>query len=443
MRTISRTSLFAAAAWLAAGSPLAAPPEAPPEPPPETPPAQDAAQPRPPAGASDDGEPAAGERVRVLMDDGDRIVGELVSADDREVIVRVAGIPVRLDRARVRRVVRERSPQEIYKAARAVIADDDTERLLLLIEGLRADRLYDEALDELGGILDREPHNPQALRLREIVEQERAMAADAPKPGDGPKPRSAPARSRRPHSVAGRFPLLDRDQRNIIKVYELDLEDPPRLRVPRETAERFWSDYGQRRGLGVTREDRQAFLEREPLDILREMFDARARELYDQVEVLDLPASLAGFRNNVHARWLVASCASSACHGGAHAGDFLLYNRRPRTEAAFLTNYLILERTALPDGRPLLDYENPRRSPLIQLGLPREDSLAPHPDVPGWRPIFNGAKGRWIDETTAWIESMRVPRVEHPVQYEPPTPASLMDDQSEDRQDRPAPRLDR
>ena len=60
------------------------------------------------------------------------------------------------------------------------------------------------------------------------------------------------------------------------------------------------------------------------------------------------------FRDNVHSTWLMNSCATSRCHGGAESGRLRLFNKRVNTDQTVYTNFIILARYRLPDGLPLM-----------------------------------------------------------------------------------------
>jgi len=155
---------------------------------------------------------------------------------------------------------------------------------------------------------------------------------------------------------------------------------------------------------------------------LEAMFDVRARDLYPEVQVLDLPESLRAFRDDVQSTWLVNSCATTVCHGGLDSGSFMLFNRTPTAEASALTNLLILERYRTADGRRLLNYDDPDQSLLLQFALSPRISTSPHPDVRGWRPVFTSKTARRYQDAIAWMGKMIRPRPEVPVEYVPPTP---------------------
>jgi len=301
-----------------------------------------------------------------------------------------------------------------------VIDDADIDRLLILIEWLRVHQLYPEAAAELDHVMSLEPDNPDAIRLRKLIDQEiRLRDRSANHSNDHTPVRPEQVRSSQ-RLKPGEFPLLTEEQANLLKVWEIDLNDSPRLTIDRKTVDDFLSRYGDDAAIPTTQDGREAFHRRSPVDILSEMFRLRARDLYGAVKVSGLPASLELFRDNVNSTWLVNNCATTRCHGGAEAGRLFLYNRHANAELPALTNYLILDRTALSTGRPLIDYENPERSPLLQLGLTRKDSAFPHPSVKGWRPAFRTMDATRFTEAVDWIRAMREPHVSPPIDYTPP-----------------------
>ena len=363
--------------------------------------------------------------VLVLWKNGQRMRARWVGRDGGVIIVRIGPIETRIPADQVDRVVPQRSAEERYREMRAVIDDGDIERLLLLVEWLREQGLYEHAAREIEDVLALEPTHPEAIRLARLIEQEirlrdaeRAASTGA---GDAPTPRDAVTpRLRRP--APGEFPLLSPEEANILKVWELDLHNPPRILIDRATVDAFLDRYGDDPGIPSSQDGRASFHGKPPIEILSQMFRLRARDMYARVQVLGMPDSLDRFRNDVNATWLVNHCATTQCHGGLEAQGLFLYNRDPRTERAALTNYLILERSTLPDGRPLLDYENPERSPLLQMALPRHIAAFPHPDVRGWRPVFRTPDIRRFRQAIEWLDSMRRPRAEAPIDFVPPEP---------------------
>ncbi len=363
-----------------------------------------------------------GDPVVVVLTTGDSIYGELVSRDASGLVIRVAGVDTTVRTEHVERVTRRRTPSERYRSMRAIIDDDDTPRLLLLCEWLIGEGLLGEARHELDTVLDREPTNPDAARMSRLLDQRIVLRdrAEGARPARGDTPTPTPQVSAPGRFEAGAFPLLSDEQVNLLKVYELDLSDPPRVLIDRDTVERFMSEYAGAAGMPRTEAERRGFYRKNPTEILELMFRLRARELYTDVKVLELPNSLALFRDHLAGAWLTRSCASTSCHGGTDAPPPHLFNKRPFSETTALTNFIILDRFRLPGGEPLIDYDRPGESPLLQLGLPRPVSSYPHPEANGWRPAFRSRDVLRFRQGVDWINAMIRPRPDVPIAYEPP-----------------------
>jgi hypothetical protein len=84
------------------------------------------------------------------------------------------------------------------------------------------------------------------------------------------------------------------------------------------------------------------------------------------------------------------------------------------------TNLLILDRLKLDPEWPLINYDKPEDSLIIQYGLPRDLARKPHPLVDGWKRVFGPTTPKLMDGTVEWIKAMMQPRPEYPVKYEPP-----------------------
>ena len=287
--------------------------------------------------------------------------------------------------------------------------------------------LYHVAHYEAALLRQERPRDP---RVGALVRQMRGMAELYDQRGKGVE--------RKPGPKEKPLPLLTPEQVNLIRVYEIDLLDPPRVRIDPSDIQEFLLAYRDDPRVPQTPEGRQALIAGDPLDIVRLMFELKAREFYGRVRVLDDPEAMRRFRQDVTG-WLVVGCATSRCHGGTEAGKLRLSFRNPRGEAQAYTNFYILTKATLEDGTPLIDLEEPDNSPLLHLGLRRNGSRFPHPEVPSdrglgedWRPVFGRAQdGRWR-ETTAWIRSLYQPRPEYPIEY-PPVSAVGDDSHSDDQ----------
>lgn len=362
------------------------------------------------------------------MRDGSQARGLLIRSEEAEIVIRVADLTMTIERSRIARIQFLPSVLERYQEMRAAIPDDDVEQLVLLAEWLMSVDRLDLALAELDALLARKPATSEAARLRTVV----LGLIDLKRRSDPSKPASAPQPPRRP--IRAEFPLLTPEQVTTIKVMEIDLEKPPRFRIPRTTIDRLLRDYASDPQIPATREARDAFYRARPEKVLDTMFRLKARELYPLVEVTDLPTSMRLFRDEVHQTWLMNSCATDRCHGGQDAGRLWLANLRAGSDPTVFTNFLILDRFRTKDGRALIDYDQPERSPLLHLAMEENRSIYPHPVVAGksglgnlYRPTFKNTDDRGFQRAAEWIRAMYRPRPEYPIDYQPPTPKPAND----------------
>jgi hypothetical protein len=393
--------------------------------------------------------------VELLLKNSQRISGVLIDANKDAFIVRISGVSTSFATSDVAKVTQLPTVEERYAAIRTATADDDTDGLMRLARWLLERKRYTLAMRETERVLELEPNNGAAKDLKKLLqEQQKLMAitrerakakagesADLeaePVPLPVPDAAQDPSLPVRPQTSTQRkradFPLLTADQINMMRVYETDLKDPPTMFVTRGTVEKFLDKYAgtivEGRGVVPTSpEAREKFLRQSAADVLSWFFDLRAREFYGEVEVKSDPKSMTNFREDVHSTWLINSCATTQCHGGQEAGRFYLYNREKNTTRASYTNFFILETYRTLGGGALIDYQNPARSPLLQMGLPRDKAVVRHPEVgqPGrrWKPVFDSPDDPKFRRAVEWIVSMYPNRSKYPIEYTPPVPTPL------------------
>jgi hypothetical protein len=329
----------------------------------------------------------------------------------------------------VRGMRRLPSVMERYTQLRALVPADDLDGRVLLVEWLRTREQYDLALVEVEAVLSKDPMHPRAKELRAWLEQQVSLEAKrraGEEEGDAGK--SGRERFAEREEAKKSFPLLKPGDINAIRVYEVDLSNPPRMLVRRETIDALIRRYAESPLIPGTVEGREALYRERPAEILELMFRLHARDMYAEVEVLDHPRAIQIFRNEVHGRWLINSCATAQCHGGQEAGRLWLYTEKTHSDETVYTNLLILDRFKLDDGTPLINYGQPAKSPLLQMALPAEVSLYPHPDVPrtrgsrGYRSVIRSTSDRRFRDAVEWISGMYQPRPEYPIEYSPPVP---------------------
>ena len=361
----------------------------------------------------------------VHLKDGRQFTGPVVRQNSAEVVINIAGIaqPFRtedIDRLEVLEPLMER-----YAKFREAVGNDP-DQIVNLAEWLQRRAKYELALTEVIRALAIDKTNGPALKLRQFLEQQIILKHQRVHREPDPEPR-APARPlpARPAS----FPLLSEPDVQIIKVFETKLDEKPRVIIQRPVATKMLEKYADHPLVPLTREGRETVLRRSPLEILDLMFKLQARDFYSQVDVLDPPHAFPIFRDQVCRTWLVNACSTTLCHGGTEAGRLVLYNHHPNMERTVYTNFYILSKFRLADGSALVNWEEPEKSPLVQLGLPREKSRRPHPFVPHgtsgrdmFKPVFQSADDVQFKEAVAWIKSLYRPRPEYPITYTPVRP---------------------
>ena len=365
----------------------------------------------------------------VYLKDGRRLSGFLHSRSEKETVLLIEGVKSPVGEELIDRVEILPTVEERYETLRKAISNEDTDRLVLLCQWLLARKQYDLALKELEPIVKAHPENVEAKRLKTQIEQQKIVDQA-----------SADARARRgevPGGVPGgadaskpTFATLLADDINLMRVFQVDLDNPPKMVIPREMIDEMIRKYADRPQIPSTQEGREAMYRKRSGQILRTAFELKARELYGMARVLEDPKPIKMFREDVWRGWVLNSCATSRCHGGEEAGRLWLLNAKTNAESTVFTNLMILHKFKLADGTPLINYDKPAESPLLQMALRPEASKLPHPRVDQvgkaekFRPVFASAEERRFQETVEWIKSMYVPQGrEYPIKYDPPVPA--------------------
>jgi len=388
-----------------------------------------------------DAEPEA----NVVLRDGQRYSGYLVDQNDDRVLLRIVGIVTTIPRSQVEILQILPPVMTRYRAMREAIDDDDADSLVKLCEWARARGRSDVALLELERILQKNPLHVEARRLKILILSQKELERKAKKPeparpapqgkphaqpAENPaeaQPPIAPRTLEAPAHSARDFPLLTDAQINLIKVYEVDLKDPPRLQIERDVITRLIEQHAGDPLIPATPEGRERLYTAPPAQVLDVMFRIQARDLYERVRVLDQPRSMTAFRDQIHRTLIQNACATSKCHGGSEAGRLQFATRAPNADATVYTNFLILDRTRTTEGKPLLDYDQPTRSALLQMALPRDRATIPHPVVPNpqgkgdlWRPFYRSADDERFIKAIDWLNALYRPRPKYPIDYTPP-----------------------
>ena len=396
--------------------------------------------------------PKPGQRGLVQLRDGTVVRGEIIRDTLEEVEFKVDTVQGKLPRSQVYRVVLEMDFDARYARIKASISPEEHGRRLGLARWLTDQGRLDLAITELEALL-RDADIEEArdmlrdvnarVKLAQAVEvNKRSRAKPAPEAGKtastpgtapGADPATGPARTgdskgtataeapKGPPTSREMLPkdLLSNADVNLVRVYEIDFKDPPRMTVSPEGVRQLILRYGSSALVPADSQARNALYSKSGTELAHLLFDLKARDLYGYIEVDEDPASIAKFRTRVHNSWLIGNCATSRCHGGVDAGRFFLYTGNAKDQRIRYTNLLTLLNFKV-DGKPMVNFEDPPNSLLIQYALPRTTARYPHPDVKGWKPIFGNSTPQLMQDTLDWIRSMYQPRPEYPVKYIPP-----------------------
>jgi hypothetical protein len=356
----------------------------------------------------------------VELRDGSVLLGELVSDGHDEVVMRIRGVLSRFPRESVVQCRLDLTLEQKYRRARELMEPDAWLRRFELADWLFDERAYELARQELREIVAGS-QLPEAVELLRIVEAQISMKNGSlaskrsiERPGDDDDAGPVDLRDMLPKEI------ISSDDVNIMRVYEIDFRNPPtRIHVSPETIRELLEKYGADKRIPADSAGRTRLFRADPLELVDLMFKLKARDMYSRIEVLSEPPSLNLFRQKVHDAWLIPNCATSQCHGGLDGGRFFLHRRGSKSERVRYTNLLILERWNELD-MPLIDFDDPGRSLLIQYALPRNEARFPHPDVKGWKPAFTPSNQRLLRDSLRWIDSMYRPRPGYPIDFDAP-----------------------
>ena len=369
--------------------------------------------------------PQPGQKGVVILRNGQVRRGVIIEDAFDHVLIEIEGIRARLARTAVDHVRLEPTFEERYTRLKSNLKPNMHEEHLSLCQWLMEQRRYELARDELQALLEHSDM-PRAHRLLKIVNAQIALL-EKPEPSSAPNARDG-SKSADPQDDAGPVhgddllpdEIISSEDVNIIRVYEIAFGQPPKVKIKPDTIRTLIETYATSPLIPASQTGRTAMFRADPIDLVRLIFELRARELYPQINVLSEPQTLNMFRLRVHDTWLMNNCATSRCHGGVRAGRLFLHRRHYKDERVRYTNLLILERLDLDSRWPLINYDQPNMSLIIQHGLPRTEARLPHPDVKGWRPVLGRGRQRLREAAVRWIQSMMQPRPEYPVDYEPP-----------------------
>lgn len=350
----------------------------------------------------------AGDIVRVKLNDGNVYVGELVERSREKIVIKIVGIDTEFATEKVLDITVEKNFEDYYKELKELINPQSyTERYRLCqwIHSRGHLVLAEQELEEL--VAD----NPKLEEAQVLLTQVRAeLNLDSNDTGiHGTDISSTNNWDKNQAGGNQQYRYLNKDEINLLKIYEVDLKDPPNILIARDVITNLIKEYSSNSLIPDTEHDIRLFYRKKPVEILDIIFQLKAKPYYSQVRVLGEPKAFNRFRHDIHRKWLINSCASTECHGGRDAARLFLHNRSVNNDSVVYTNFLIIDRSTTEQGLPLINYDKPEDSPLFQMGMPTNKARVAHPMVPGWKPVFENMMDPLFTNSVEWVKLMYHP----------------------------------
>lgn len=201
--------------------------------------------------------------------------------------------------------------------------------------------------------------------------------------------------------------MLNDEQINLIKVYEVKLDEKdkkyaPRITIPAKALREFLDAYKTDDRIPRGKDGERAFMQADGAEQLQLMFDLRARDFYKHATVRNRIRSLDTW-GSVHERYVLRYF--QAHFGNGDVPGLYLFPKGRDGERIKMTNFYILTQTTI-DGVPLLDRNKPEESLLLQWGLPREEAKYAAPEIAKWRPYFRDTEDKRFTDIADWIRML-------------------------------------
>jgi hypothetical protein len=360
---------------------------------------------------------SAAQPAVLVTTDGQRFRGQLIVETEEIVVLEVGGIETRFDRGDVESLEFPETAEQEYERERADLRDSNLSGRYELAFRMYERRAFEVAKRELVSLDQDFPQTPRVVELLNIVDAQLRLETSRGSAEQNAQAEGSPTFDR---SERSRDPRLDRylsdEQINLIRVYEINLGEQPRVAIPGPVMDEAFARFADQPGVPRGRRAQGEFKRRPGYEQLALLFDLRAREFYPQVQVRQEPAALTGYRRSANANY-VARYFAPLFGQGAIEGLTLLSDRPDLEEEAY-TNFYSLS-TFTYDGLPMIDRLNPELSLLLQWGLEREAARHPAPEIEGWRPQYRSTQDPEFLQQVEWIERLYDDLPDYGFRFEP------------------------
>ena len=198
--------------------------------------------------------------------------------------------------------------------------------------------------------------------------------------------------------------LLNDDEINQIKIYEVVLSSRPRISFEPEDLQAFLLEYAADDRVPKGRDAQRDFLRAEGYQQLALIFAVRARNYYGKATMRGEPESLRNWHRTVQQDYIQEYFRPMFGVGQVEA--LYLFDRGRDQERISYTNFFILTQVRV-GGVPMIDRDRPEESLILQWGLPRASAKFPAPeDVPNWQPYFRDTEDPRFQRILEVIKSL-------------------------------------
>ena len=360
----------------------------------------------------------------VFTTDGRIFEGDVNEAGDT-VTVDADGIVTTLQRSEIRTLEYGSIETRLRRRLNEIGTEDLPARLGIGEAALRR-ALFDLAEEIADDVLAKDPGNTVASQLATRVQRQRRldqaggtgqkarnpneprveMAQDA----DNPTDRRRERRARRGDKSAD---FASEEQINRIRQIELQPADGQGRRAPRIRFEnRALQRYVESKDLQFAQFNRQNDVTK-ALILIEDAED----EIVEDVLIRTDPQSLLDYKQFVEPA-ILEGCATSECHGGEDAGNFRLYTK-PRGDDVSYTNFYTLvtyskevedaSTSAFGGGekvqRPMIQRLDAMQSLLMNYLLPADQVTYAHPEVEGFKAVFNNNRDPLYNQIGRWMQT--------------------------------------
>ena len=317
------------------------------------------------------------------------------------------------------------STQEVFQKRLAALGPRDVVGRITLARWAFERKEYDLAKQAASDAIQIDPRNQEARDLLLTIDAQRKLQSRTPPQGQG-QPGNRPAapggvavapegaqgqgHPDQGHAAGGAMPRpRTADEVNLIRQREWSRND-------RNVKVRFQNDV-KKRYLARARDVRPADFNN--MNAVEQgwkiVHDRNATDdMANDVRLTTDPLPLHEYKTIVQ-RAVLPGCAAAACHGGGPAGNFQLYPRADHDPEVY-ANFLNLSTYTRSSGEgkesrkaQMIDRDRPADSLLLQYALPQNLSDNPHPDVPGFKPMFRTLKDPKYDQFLRWISNDLAP----------------------------------